>query len=81
MRRSLVLMSVLAVSTAVLGACDPKPETPAKPATPAPTATAAPSTSPTGSPVGTATPDAKDKKVDGVKKVAKPAATETPKAK
>lgn len=81
MRRSLVLMSVLAVSTAALGACDPKPETPAKPATPAPTATAAPAASPTGSPIGTATPDARDKKLDGVNKDAKPVATETPKAK
>lgn len=86
MRRSVILTTVLAVSTAVLGACDPKAETPkTPPATPAPvsTATQSPATpAPTGSPStnpvkpGT-TPDGK--KVDD--KTAKPATTETPKAK
>jgi hypothetical protein len=92
MRRSVVLTSVLAVSTAVFGACqNTKTDVPNKPAsTPAPvsTVTPAPATpAPTGSPTtakpGT-TPEVKDaKKVDdkAVNKDAKPASTETPKAK
>ena len=84
MRRSIILTTVLAVSTAVLGACDPKPEVPNKPATPAPTATAAPATpAPTGSPVtavkpGT-TPEVKKTDDKNVNKEVKPAATVTPK--
>jgi len=51
MRRTIILSTVLAVSTAVLGACDPKPEVPNKPAaTPAPVATASPVASPVASP-------------------------------
>ena len=61
MRRSLILANVLAVSTAVLGACDPKPNVPNKPA-PVATATpvASPVASPTASPVKPGqTPDTK----------------------
>jgi len=51
MRRSLILSTVLAVSTAVLGACDPKPVVPNKPAaTPTPAVTASPLASPVASP-------------------------------
>ena len=84
MRRSIILTAVLAVSTAVLGACEtPKPEV--KPATPAPTATAAPATpAPTGSPVTTpvkpvTTPDGKKTDDKGTNKEVKPVATVTPK--
>lgn len=86
MRRSIILTTVLAVSTAVLGACEtPKPEVPNKPATPAPTATAAPATpAPTGSPVTTpvkpgTTPEVKKTDDKNVNKEVKPAATSTPK--
>ena len=85
MRRSIILTTVLAVSTAVLGACEtPKPEV--KPATPAPTATTAPATpGPTGSPVTTpvkpgTTPEIKKTDDKGTNKEVKPAATSTPKA-
>jgi len=84
MRRSIILTTVLAVSTAVLGACEtPKPEV--KPATPAPTATAAPATpAPTGSPVTTpvkpgTTPEVKKTDDKNVNKQVTPAATSTPK--
>jgi len=74
MRRSIILTTVLAVSTAVLGACDPKPEIPNKPATPAPT----------GSPVTTpvkpgTTPEVKKTDDKGTNKEVKPASTSTPK--
>lgn len=84
MRRSIILTTVLAVSTAVLGACDPKPEAP-KPATPAPTATAAPATpAPTGSPTipqakTDQTPEVKKTDDKGVNKEVKPVATSTAK--
>ena len=84
MRRSIILTTVLAVSTAVLGACEtPKPEVP-KPATPAPTATVAPATpAPTGSPLSTVkpgtTPEVKKTDDKGTNKEVKPAATVTPK--
>ncbi len=91
MRRSIVLSTVLAVSTAVLGACESKTETPNKPsATPAPVATTTPAPAtpaPTGSPTANVkpgtTPEAKDvKKTDEkTSKDAKPMSTETPKAK
>ncbi len=83
MRRSIILTTVLAVSAAVLGACEtPKPEV--KPATPAPTATAAPATpAPTGSPLSTVkpgtTPEVKKTDDKNVNKEVKPAATSTPK--
>jgi hypothetical protein len=48
--RRLLLVSALAVSTAVLGACDPKAEVPNKPA-PSPSVTATPAASPVASPV------------------------------
>ncbi len=52
MRRSLVLSTVFAVSTAVLAACDPKPEGLNKSVlTPTPVATASPSASPSVSPI------------------------------
>ena len=76
MRRTIVLSTVLAVSTAVLGACEAKPEAPNKPApTPAPVATASPAPSPSLSPVkpGT-TPEVKktdDKKTPETKDVNK----------
>ena len=76
MRRTLILSTVLAVSTAVLGACDPKSNVPNKPvSTPTPVATASPSASPTASPAkpGT-TPDVKktdDKKTPDAKDVNK----------
>ncbi|HEX3100445.1 MAG TPA: hypothetical protein VHQ01_01560 [Pyrinomonadaceae bacterium] len=76
MRRTFILSTVLAVSTAVLGACDPKPDVPNKPApTPAPVATASPVASPSISPVkpGT-TPEVKktdDKKTPDAKDVNK----------
>lgn len=83
MRRSLILMSVLAVSTAVLGACDPKPEPP-KPAvaSPSPVVVASPVVSPsaTGSPAKPGTsPEVKKDDVKEVKKDPK-ATAETPKA-
>ena len=85
MRRSFILTTVLAVSTAVLGACDPKPAVPNKPATPAPTAATVPATpAPTGSPVtspvkpGT-TPEVKKSDEKSTNKEVKPAATSTPK--
>ncbi|MBV9217650.1 MAG: hypothetical protein JO053_15890 [Acidobacteria bacterium] len=83
--RRLVLTSVFAVSTAVLGACsgtadNTKPATP----TPAPVKTASPiqEASPitTGTPKTTTSPEVKkDEKGTNVNKEAKPAAT--PKAK
>lgn len=86
MRRSIILTTVLAVSTAVLGACEtPKPEIPNKPATPAPTATAVPATPvPTGSPATTpvklgTTPEVKKTDDKSVNKEVKPAMTLTPK--
>lgn len=83
MRRSIILTTVLAVSTAVLGACEtPKPEV--KPATPAPTATTAPATpAPTGSPLSTVkpgtTPEVKKTDDKNVNKEVKSASTTTPK--
>ncbi|MFN2500394.1 MAG: hypothetical protein ABR530_00075 [Pyrinomonadaceae bacterium] len=57
MRRSLMILTVLAASVVMLGACDPKPEVPNKPgSTPTPTATASPVVSPTVSPSPTASP-------------------------
>ena len=85
MRRSFILASVLAVSTAVLGACDPKTEVPNKPvATPTPATTASPLASPVASPIASptkpgASPEVKktdDKNVNRDVKV-----PETPKAK
>ena len=68
MRRLLILASVLAVSTAVLGACDPKANTlPNKPvATPVPVVTAIPVASPVVSP-------SVDPKASPVKPVTSPA--------
>lgn len=83
MRRSLILASVLAVSTAVLGACDPKTNVPNKPAaTPTPVATASPTVSPVASPVASpAKPGTSPevKKTDGanVNKDVKPMPKET----
>lgn len=80
MRRSFILTSALAVSTAVLGACEAKPVAPNKPVpTPAPVTTANPAPSPVASPAGTpgkpgATPEVKktdDKKTDDKKPVNK----------
>lgn len=86
MRRSVIFASILAVSTVILGACEQRSEPPRPPAaspTPAVVASpaASPSVSPTGSPAkpGT-TPEVKKEDVK-VNKDAKPAATETPKAK
>jgi len=86
MRRSIILTSVLAVSTAVLGACDtPKPEPPKPPAaspTPAAAASPSPIASPTGSPAKPgSSPEVKKADDKAVNKDAKPATVETPKAK
>ena len=76
MRSTIIFTTVLAVSTAVLGACDPKPNVPNTPAPMAPaTPVASPSASPTVSPVkpGT-TPEVKktdDKKAPDNKPVNK----------
>jgi hypothetical protein len=76
MRRSFILTSVLAVSTAVLGACDPKSTVPNKPvATPTASPAASPVASPSVSPVkpGT-TPEVKktdDKKPPAANDVGK----------
>lgn len=90
MRRSIILTSVLAVTTAVFSACETKTETPNKPpATPAPVATTTPAPAtpaPTGSPTSSPgkpimTPEVKKDDVKNVNKDAKPAVTATPKAK
>ena len=86
--RRLMLVTVMAVSTAALGACDPKTEAPNKPtATPAPVSTASPAVSPAVSPAKPGeTPKTGDVKKDetstdgkNVNGNVKPA--ETPKAK
>ena len=90
MRRSIVLLTVLAASVAVLGACSGAANNgsvtkPNVVATPAPVAPASPISSPVASPSASpakpgASPETKkadDKTVKGVK----PAATATPKAK
>jgi hypothetical protein len=85
--RRLILISVMAVSSAVLGACDPKSEVPNRPvATPSPVSTASPVASPSVSPTKTSeTKKDEVKTTDGknvngnINKEAKPA--ETPKAK
>ena len=51
MRRSIVLAAVIAASTAIFGACDPKAPENKPPVTSTPVST--PVASPTGSPVGT----------------------------
>ena len=84
MRRSFILMSFLAATVAVLGACDPKTNTPVnnKPAsTPAPVSTASPTASPAASPAKPgASPEVKKTDGGNVAKDAKPTATATPKA-
>lgn len=88
MRRSIVLATVLAASTAIFGACEPNAETPNKPApstpatTPATSPNTAPSTSPgvNGTPKANTSPEVKktgDKTVDNTNKDAKPAVTNT----
>ena len=86
MRRSIVLATVLAASTAIFGACEPKAETPNKSATstPATTPATSPNTAPSaspgtnGSPKTTTSPEVKKtetKPTDGnTNKDVKPAA-------
>ena len=89
MRRSLILSTVLAVSTAVLGACEPKVNVPEKPApTPVTIGSASPTVSPVASPVKPgASPEVKKddgKNVngsDGKIKEPKPAISPSPKTK
>ena len=82
--RRLIITSVFAVSTAILGACTSAPDNTTKPATPtpAPVKTASPVTEPspstTGSPKTTTSPEVKKEANKTDVKVPKPA--ETPKA-
>ncbi len=79
--RRLILVSALAASAAVLGACNPKVETPNKPvATPSPISTASPLASPAASPAASpvkpgASPEVKKEDVKNVNKEVKPAGT------
>lgn len=81
MRRSLVLSTVFAATTAMLSACQPEANvTPNKPpATPAPVSTASPMTSPPVSP--TASPGLDNSKKEPAKDVkdVKPTGSVTPK--
>lgn len=82
MRRSMVLAAVIAASTAVFGACEPKADAPNKPvntptvnSSPASTPAASPSTSPKGNTNSTPEvkkPEAKAPETNGNKEV-KPA--------
>lgn len=81
MRRSIILTTTLAMSIAVLGACEPKAEVPKPPPTPVPTATASPSPLATASPTGTPADPGKKGDAKNAVKEAKPSATETPRSK
>lgn len=76
MRRLFILSTVLAASVAVLGACNPKAETPNKPvATPLPVSSPSPIASPVASPAKPgSTPEVKkpdDKKTPDAKEINK----------